>query len=108
MDPIPKSEYNYANKIVLITFKALEEVMGKNGLNAILNLAQIEQLRPFLDIITQNYLKIPKIKSVKQFVPKRTKCATLIVTKQINKKDYVRSVIIIRLIMEKLTVQPVL
>jgi predicted hydrocarbon binding protein len=44
MDPIPKSEYHYANKIVLITLKALEEVMGKNGLNAILNLAHLPHL----------------------------------------------------------------
>jgi len=44
MDPIPKSDYNYANKIVLITLKALEEVMGKNGLNAILNLAHLPHL----------------------------------------------------------------
>ena len=44
MDPIPKSEYFYANKIVLITMKALEEVMGKNGLNAILNLAHLPHL----------------------------------------------------------------
>lgn len=44
MDPIPKSEYNYANKITLITLKALEEVMGKNGLNAILNLAHLPHL----------------------------------------------------------------
>lgn len=44
MDPIPKSEYNYANKIVLITLKALEEVMGKNGLNAILNLAHLPHI----------------------------------------------------------------
>jgi predicted hydrocarbon binding protein len=44
MDPIPKSEYNYANKIVLITLKALQEVMGKNGLNAILNLAHLPHL----------------------------------------------------------------
>lgn len=44
MDPIPKSEYNYANKIVLISLKALEEVMGKNGLNAILNLAHLPHL----------------------------------------------------------------
>jgi predicted hydrocarbon binding protein len=44
MDPIPKSQYNYANKIVLITIKALEEVMGKNGLNAILNLAHLPHL----------------------------------------------------------------
>jgi predicted hydrocarbon binding protein len=44
MDPIPKSEYYYANKIVLITLKALEEVMGQNGLNAILNLAHLPDL----------------------------------------------------------------
>ncbi len=44
MEPIPKSGYYYANKIVLITLKALEEVMGKNGLNAILNLAHLPHL----------------------------------------------------------------
>lgn len=44
MDPIPKSEYYYANKIVLISLKALEEVMGRNGLNAILNLAHLPHL----------------------------------------------------------------
>lgn len=44
MDPIPKSEYYYANKIVLIALKALEEVMGRNGLNAILNLAHLPHL----------------------------------------------------------------
>lgn len=44
MDPIPKSPYFYANKFVLITIKALEEVMGKNGLNAILNLAHLPEM----------------------------------------------------------------
>src|SRR4030042_3910423 len=44
MEPIPKSGYYYANKIVLITLKALEDVMGKNGLNAILNLAHLPNL----------------------------------------------------------------
>jgi hypothetical protein len=44
MDPIPKSGYHYANKIVLIALKALEEVMGKNGVNAILNLAHLPHL----------------------------------------------------------------
>lgn len=44
MEPIPKSEYYYANKIVFITLKALEEVMGRNGLNAILNLAHLPHL----------------------------------------------------------------
>jgi len=44
MDPIPKSEYYYANKIVLIALKALEEVMGRKGLNAILNLADLPRL----------------------------------------------------------------
>jgi predicted hydrocarbon binding protein len=44
MDPIPRSEYNYANKMARITIKALEDVMGKNGVNAILNLAHLPQL----------------------------------------------------------------
>ena len=44
MDPIPQSPYNYANKIALIAIKSLEEVMGKNGLNAILNLAHLPQM----------------------------------------------------------------
>jgi len=44
MDPIPKSDYYYANKMVLIALKAFEEVMGKNGLNAILNLAHLPHL----------------------------------------------------------------
>jgi predicted hydrocarbon binding protein len=44
MDPIPNSGYYYANKIVFIALKALEEVMGKNGLNAILNLANLPHL----------------------------------------------------------------
>jgi predicted hydrocarbon binding protein len=44
MEPIPKSPYNYANKIVLIAMKALEDVMGKNGLNAVLNLAHLPHL----------------------------------------------------------------
>lgn len=44
MEPIPKSEYYYANKIARITLQALEEVMGKNGLNAILNLAHLPHL----------------------------------------------------------------
>jgi predicted hydrocarbon binding protein len=44
MDPIAKSGYFYANKIALISLKALEEVMGKNGLNAILNLAHLPHL----------------------------------------------------------------
>ncbi|OQY31087.1 MAG: 4-vinyl reductase [Chloroflexota bacterium] len=44
MDPIPESGYYYPNKFALITLKALEEVMGKNGLNAILNLANLSHL----------------------------------------------------------------
>ena len=39
MSPIQKSGLYYPNKFGLITIKSLEEVMGKNGLNAILNLA---------------------------------------------------------------------
>jgi predicted hydrocarbon binding protein len=44
MEPIPRSEYHYANKIALISIKALEDVMGKNGMNAILNLAHLPSL----------------------------------------------------------------
>src|SRR5690554_1670777 len=44
MDPIPKSEYYYANKIARITIMAMEDVLGKNGLNAILNLAHLSHL----------------------------------------------------------------
>lgn len=39
MSPIEKSGLYYPNKFGLITLKSLEEVMGRNGLNAILNLA---------------------------------------------------------------------
>jgi predicted hydrocarbon binding protein len=38
MSPVQKSGLYYPNKFGLITIKSLEEVMGKNGLNAILNL----------------------------------------------------------------------
>jgi predicted hydrocarbon binding protein len=44
MDPIPKSDYYYANKIARITLEALGEVMGRNGMNAILNLAHLPNL----------------------------------------------------------------
>ncbi len=39
MSPIQKTGLYYPNKFGLLTINALEEVMGKNGLNAILNLA---------------------------------------------------------------------
>jgi predicted hydrocarbon binding protein len=48
MSPIPKAGLYYPSKFGLITIKALEDVMGKNGLNAILNLAG-------LTIYTDNY-----------------------------------------------------
>lgn len=44
MDPIPPSGYFYPNKFSLITLDAFEQVMGKNGLNAILNLAHAPHL----------------------------------------------------------------
>jgi hypothetical protein len=44
MEPIAKSSYYYANKIVRISLNSLEEVMGKNGVNAILNLAHLSHL----------------------------------------------------------------
>ncbi|KAA3645877.1 MAG: 4-vinyl reductase [Chloroflexi bacterium] len=44
MDPIEKSGYYYPNRFGLIMLEALQEVMGKNGLNAILNLAHLSDL----------------------------------------------------------------
>jgi predicted hydrocarbon binding protein len=44
MDQIPKSGFYYPNRFALITLEALEEVMGKNGLNAILNMANLSYL----------------------------------------------------------------
>jgi len=44
MDPIPKSGYYYPNKAARITLESLLNVMGKNGLNAILNLAHLPHL----------------------------------------------------------------
>jgi predicted hydrocarbon binding protein len=44
MDSIPKSGYFYPNKFGLIILEALQDVMGKNGLNAILNLAGLGHL----------------------------------------------------------------
>jgi predicted hydrocarbon binding protein len=43
MSTIQKAGLYYPNKFGLITIKALEEVMGKNGLNAILNLAGLNE-----------------------------------------------------------------
>jgi predicted hydrocarbon binding protein len=39
MSPIPKAGLYYPSKFGMIMIKALEDVMGKNGINAILNLA---------------------------------------------------------------------
>ena len=44
MSTITLSGYNYANKFGLIMLKALEDVMGKNGVNAILNMAHLPEL----------------------------------------------------------------
>ena len=44
MEPIPKSGLYYPNKIARIALTAIEDVMGKNGLNAILNLAGLTNL----------------------------------------------------------------
>jgi hypothetical protein len=41
VEPIPKSGLYYPNKIARIYLQAMEEVMGKNGLNAILNMANL-------------------------------------------------------------------
>lgn len=44
MDPIPKSGLYYPNKIARLAITAIEDVMGKNGLNAILNLAGLSHM----------------------------------------------------------------
>ena len=44
MDSATKSGFYYPNKFGLIMLEALEDVMGKNGLNAILNLANLSHL----------------------------------------------------------------
>jgi len=44
VEPIPKSGLHYPNNIARIYLQAMEEVMGKNGLNAILNMAGLNQL----------------------------------------------------------------
>jgi predicted hydrocarbon binding protein len=44
MEPIPVSGLYYPNKIARIALHALEDVMGKNGVNAILNLANLPHL----------------------------------------------------------------
>ncbi|NMC12689.1 MAG: 4-vinyl reductase [Chloroflexi bacterium] len=44
MEIIPKSNLFYANKVVRLYLSAIEEVIGKNGLNATLNLAKLSHL----------------------------------------------------------------
>jgi hypothetical protein len=44
VEPIPKSGLFYPNNIARIYLQAMEEVMGKNGLNAILNMAGLAHL----------------------------------------------------------------
>jgi hypothetical protein len=44
MEQIPKSGFYYTNKFTRIALEAYEEVLGKNGLNAILNLAGLSNL----------------------------------------------------------------
>lgn len=41
--PREKSGYYYPNKFARLTIEAMEEVMGRNGLNGILRLANLEQ-----------------------------------------------------------------
>jgi hypothetical protein len=41
--PLEKSGYHYPNKFARLILEAMEEIMGQNGLNAILNLAQLSE-----------------------------------------------------------------
>jgi hypothetical protein len=45
---IPPSGYFYPNRIARIYLKALEEVMGRNGLNALLNLVGLQEYKDAL------------------------------------------------------------
>jgi len=42
--PGPQGQYFYTNRIVRYCLLAMEEIMGKNGLNAILNMAKLQHL----------------------------------------------------------------
>lgn len=44
MEKIPKSGLFYPNRVARIYIRALEDVMGKNGVNAVLNLAGLSEL----------------------------------------------------------------
>jgi hypothetical protein len=44
MEPIPKAGFYYPNKIARLVIQSLEDVMGKNGINAIFNLANLPNL----------------------------------------------------------------
>lgn len=44
MDPIPKSGYSLPNRLGRITLLALEDMLGQNGLQALLHLAHLEHL----------------------------------------------------------------
>ena len=44
MQPIPASGYFYTNKFALSAINALEEIVGKNGMDAILNMANLPQM----------------------------------------------------------------
>ncbi|MGC9467326.1 MAG: 4-vinyl reductase [Anaerolineae bacterium] len=43
VNPPEPSGYYYPNRFLLIVFDALEEIMGRNGLHAILNMAKLSQ-----------------------------------------------------------------
>ena len=53
-DIVPKSGYYYPNKIGRIYLQAMEEVMGRNGLNALLNLTG---LRPYIQELPPDNLE---------------------------------------------------
>jgi predicted hydrocarbon binding protein len=44
VEKIPKSGLHYPNRVARIYIRALEDVMGKNGVNAVLNLAGLGEL----------------------------------------------------------------
>ena len=53
-DLVPLSGYYYPNKMGRILLVAMEEVMGRNGLNALLNLTSMQQ---FIDTLPPDNLE---------------------------------------------------
>ena len=62
MSPVQKTGLYYPNKFGLIIIKSLEEVMGKNGLNAILNLGGLNNyIENYLQYLLEKQISYPDL-----------------------------------------------